>query len=275
MNFVSPGRRGWLGFLATLAAASLATGARADDDAIGVASVVRNNVSGVLPSGIVKIDTGASVVRNEVVKTAEDSSTKLVFTDSTNLAIGPSSTVRLSNFVSAGPSTYGKAAIDVAKGVFRFTTGHSDKRAYEITTGVATIGVRGTIFEGESTPGRTRLHVVNGIVNVRTKNGKYCELRAGQSAIVTDLACTPILGFDPGSQFFAGQCAAGPGLCAPEEFSGLAPGEQGFFALENPAMYILPAGVVGGAVAGGVAAGVSNASKPSAPPVYPPSPASP
>jgi hypothetical protein len=117
--------------------------------------------------------------------------------------------------------------------------------------------------------------VVNGIVNVRTKNGKYCELRAGQSAIVTDLACTPILGFDPGSQFFAGQCAAGPGLCAPEEFSGLAPGEQGFFALENPAMYILPAGVVGGAVAGGVAAGVSNASKPSAPPVYPPSPASP
>ena len=113
MNFVSRGRRGWLGFLAAAAAFSSAAGARADDDAIGVASVVRNNVSGVLPSGAVKIDTGASVVRNEVVITAEDSSTKLVFTDSTNLAIGPSSTVRLSNFVSAGPSTYGKAAIDV------------------------------------------------------------------------------------------------------------------------------------------------------------------
>jgi hypothetical protein len=242
------------------AATSLAGGARADE-AIGVASVVRNNVSGVLPSGAVQIDSGASVVRNEIVKTAEDSSTKLVFTDSTNLAIGPSSTVKLNNFVSAGPSTYGKATIDMAKGVFRFTTGHSDKRAYEINTGVATIGVRGTIFEVETKPHRVRLHVVDGIVNVRTKNGRFCELHAGQSAIVTDLACARIVGFNPGfsSEFTDVQefSALQPGA---QEFSALPPDEQGFIGLENPAMYALPAVAGAGAVAGGVAAGVSNSS---------------
>ena len=130
--------------------------------------------------------------------------------------------------------------IDVAKGVFRFTTGHSDKRAYEINTGVASIGVRGTIFEGESAPRKTRLHVVEGVVDVRTKNGRFCELRAGQSAIVTDLACSPISGFDPGFS---------PELSEFQEFSQLQPGEQGIFAAENPAMYLVPAAVVAGGVA--------------------------
>jgi hypothetical protein len=249
MEFNSRSHGAWFCLLLAVAA-SLAVEARADE-AIGVASVVRNNVSGVLPSGAVQIDSGASVVRNEIVKTAEDSSTKLVFTDSTNLAIGPSSTVKLNNFVAAGPSTYGKATIDVAKGVFRFTTGHSDKRAYEINTGVATIGVRGTIFEGEMTPQRVRLHVVDGIVNVRTKNGRFCELRAGQSAMITDLACALIVGFNPGfsSEFTDVQ-----------EFSALHPGEEGLIGLENPAMYALPAVAGAGAVAGGVAARVSNSS---------------
>jgi FecR protein len=244
----SQGRRAWLCFLLAAVATSLAPGARADET-IGVASVVRNDVSGVLVSGTVKVDTGASVVRNEIMKTAGDSSAKLVFTDSTNLALGPNSTVKLDHFVSSGPSSYGKVTIDVAKGVFRFTTGHSDKRAYEINTGVASIGVRGTIFEGEAAPRKTRLHVVEGVVDVRTKNGRFCELHAGQSAIVTDIACTPISGFDPGLS---------PELTEIQEFSQLQPGEQGIFAAESPAMYLVPAAVVAGGVATGVTVGTQQ-----------------
>ncbi len=244
----SQGRRGWLCFLLAAAATSLAPEARADET-IGVASVVRNDVSGVLVSGTVKIDTGASVVRNEIMKTAEDSSAKLVFTDSTNLAIGPNSTVKLDHFVSSGPSSYGKVTINVAKGVFRFTTGHSDKRAYEINTGVASIGVRGTIFEGAAAPRKTRLHVVEGVVDVRTKNGRFCELHAGQSAVITDVACTPIFGFDPGFS---------PEFTELQEFSQLQPGEQGIFAAENPAMYLVPAAAVVGGAATAVAVGTQQ-----------------
>jgi hypothetical protein len=219
------------------------------DDAIGVASIVRNDVSGSLPSGEVRINVGESVVHNEIVKTAKDSWTKLVFADSTNLSVGPNATVRLSNFVAAGSSTFGKATIDVAKGAFRFATGHSEKRAYEINTGVATIGVRGTVFEGDSQLGKTRLQVQSGAVHVRTKRGKDCDIRAGQSVVITEQACAFILAFDPGfsSEFTAVQ-----------EFAQLPIGQQALLGFEDPAAFILPGVTVTGAVAGGVTAAVTN-----------------
>jgi hypothetical protein len=247
----SQGRRGWLCLLLAATATSLPPEARADET-IGVASVVRNDVSGVLVSGIVKVDTGTSVVRNEIMKTAEDSSAKLVFTDSTNLAIGPNSTVKLNHFVSSGPSSYDKATIDVAKGVFRFTTGHSDKRAYEINTGVATIGVRGTIFEGEAAPRKTRLHVVEGNVDVRTKKGRFCELHAGQSAVVTEAGCALIPGFDPGFS---------PEFTGLQEFSQVQPGVQGVFGAESLPIYVVPAAAVVGGAATAVAVGTQQSAQ--------------
>jgi hypothetical protein len=171
MSFTARRCRAGLSILFVAAAAAVAAEARADET-IGVASLVRNNVSGVLPSRSFQINVGENVVRDEIVKTSQDSVAKLVFTDSTNLSVGPNSTVKLDKFVSAGPASYGKATINVVKGAFRFTTGHSDKRAYEINTGVATMGVRGTTFEGQSEPRQTVLNVLDGHVHVRTKDGQ-------------------------------------------------------------------------------------------------------
>ena len=244
MFVISPWRR--ILFCCFLTAASVA--ARADE-VIGVASAVRNNVSDSLPTGEVQINVGENVIRNEIVKTASESWTKLVFSDSTNLSVGPNAIVRLSNFVSTGPSSYGKATVDIAKGAFRFATGHSEKRAYEINTGVATIGVRGTVFDGDSETGKTKLHVASGAVVVHTKKGKVCDIKAGQSVVISDIACTPIAGFDPGfpSEFTGVQ-----------EFAEVQAGAQGFFGAQTPSMFIAPTAAIGGAVAGGVAAGVSN-----------------
>ena len=248
MIIKSQRHRAGLCFLLIATATSLALEARADET-IGVASAVRNNVSGSLPTGEVQINVGENVIRNEIVKTASESWTKLVFSDSTNLSVGPNAIVRLSNFVSTGPSSYGKATVDIAKGAFRFATGHSEKRAYEINTGVATIGVRGTVFDGDSETGKTKLHVASGAVVVHTKKGKVCDIKAGQSVVISDIACTPIAGFDPGfpSEFTGVQ-----------EFAEVQAGAQGFFAAQSPGMWIVPSVAVGGAVAGGVVAGVSN-----------------
>lgn len=248
MFAISSWRRIWFCCFLAAAGAGVSVAARADE-AIGVASLVRNNVSGSLPTGEVQINVGETVIRNEIVKTAADSWTKLVFSDSTNLSVGPNAVVRLSNFVSTGPSSYGKATIDIAKGAFRFATGHSEKRAYEINTGVATIGVRGTEFDGDSETKSTKLHVVNGLVLVRTKKGKLCEVKPGQSVVISDVACTPILGFDPGfsSEFTEVQ-----------EFAQAQAGAQGFFGAQSPAMLIAPSVAVAGAVGGGVAAAVSS-----------------
>ena len=248
MIIKSQRHRAGLCFLLIACASSLAPEARADE-VIGVASAVRNNVSGSLPTGEVQINVGENVIRNEIVKTAAESWTKLLFSDSTNLSVGPNAIVRLSNFVSTGPSSYGKATVDIAKGAFRFATGHSEKRAYEINTGVATIGVRGTVFDGDSETGKTKLHVASGAVVVHTKKGKVCDIKAGQSVVISDIACTPIAGFDPGfpSEFTGVQ-----------EFAEVQAGAQGFFGAQTPSMFIAPTAAIGGAVAGGVAAGVSN-----------------
>jgi len=193
------------------------------DETIGVASLVRNNVNGVLPTRTFQINVGENVVRDEIVKTSHDSVAKIVFTDSTNLSIGPNSMVKLDKFVAAGPSSYGKATINVVKGAFRFTTGHSDKRAYEIKTGVASLGVRGTIFECLTGLGRASCNVLEGLVHVRTRDGHVCEIGAGRSVEITASACTPGAGVGPNSQIFAGQCLSEPALCETHEFSGLPP----------------------------------------------------
>ncbi|MEK4035796.1 FecR domain-containing protein [Methylocystis sp. IM3] len=157
------------------AAVTMACGAWAYDN-IGVASYVRNDVNGVLPSRTALINVGEGIVRDEIIKTVADSAAKVVFTDSTNLSIGPNSVVKLDKFVFSGDSSYQKATINLAKGALRFATGTSDKHAYEIKSPVATIGVRGTIFEFSYT-GTGR----------REKTEERCEARGGER----DKKCKP------------------------------------------------------------------------------------
>ena len=117
------------------------------EETIGVAAVVRNQVDQALPTRVIPINIGEHITRDEVVKTGMESAAKLVFSDNTNLSMGPGSAVTLNKFVYSGASSYEKATFQLAKGAFRFTTGASDKRAYEIRTPTATIGVRGTILD--------------------------------------------------------------------------------------------------------------------------------
>ena len=53
----------------------------------------------------------------------------------------------LDQFVYAGEFNGQKMTVNLAKGIFRFTTGALDKRAYQINTPTAAIGVRGTVLD--------------------------------------------------------------------------------------------------------------------------------
>ena len=105
------------------------------------------------------------------------------------------------------------------------------------------------MFDGRSESGGTKLHVANGVVLVRTKKGKLCEVKAGQSVVISDIACTPIFGFILGfsSEFTEVQ-----------EFAQVQTAGQGLFGAQSPAMFIASSAAVAGAVGGGVVAGVSN-----------------
>jgi hypothetical protein len=112
-------------------------------DRIGVAATVRNRVSGKIQSQTQPINSGENVYDRELVKTEADSSAKIVLKDSANINVGPSSAVTLDNFVYAGDQDLTKASVKFAKGAFRFTTGSSDKKSYDVKTPTATIGIRG------------------------------------------------------------------------------------------------------------------------------------
>jgi hypothetical protein len=116
-------------------------------DHIGSTALAHNDVTRDLAGASAPLATGDSVFRNETVRTGADSTAKLIFLDSTNLGVGPVSSVKLDQFVYVGESNGQKMTVNLAKGVFRFTTGALDKKAYEITTPTAAIGVRGTVLD--------------------------------------------------------------------------------------------------------------------------------
>jgi len=115
-------------------------------DQVGLAVIVRNNVSEVEPKPA-KISTGDDVVRDEIIQTMADSHAKVVLKDSTNLVLGPNSTLKLDRTVFTDATSIGDIAIKLTTGSFRFITGNSAKEAYAISTPIATLGIRGTVLD--------------------------------------------------------------------------------------------------------------------------------
>src|SRR5277367_3573365 len=97
---------------------------------IGSTVQAKNDVTRELSGANAPLTAGEDVFRNEIVKTGVDSTAKLVFLDSTNLGVGPVSRVTLDQFVYVGDVSAQRMAINLTKGVFRFTTGRLDKERY-------------------------------------------------------------------------------------------------------------------------------------------------
>ena len=142
-------------------AAAVVSGASAQQN-IGSTAAAHNDVSRELSGATGPLGVGDSVYRDEVVRTGADSTAKLVFLDSTNLGVGPVSRVTLDQFVYVGEVNGQKMAVNLAKGVFRFTTGALDKKAYTISTPTAAIGVRGTVLDIGVQGALTRVTLVEG-----------------------------------------------------------------------------------------------------------------
>jgi len=156
-------------------------------ETIGTASSVQPEVNG----GGSAINSGDSVTQGELIKSGPGGSARILFTDGTSLSIGASSQVTMSHFVHADKQNFQKAAFLLAKGAFRFTTGHSDKSAYHVTTPTSTLSVRGTEFSVDVEDKSTTVGVTSGEVlfcrafceaSGNKKSGECQIVRAGQTA---------------------------------------------------------------------------------------------
>lgn len=190
--------------------------ALAAPDQIGLAHTVRNNVSQIEPK-ISKILAGDDLFRDEVVQTLEDSGAKFVLKDSTNLILGPRSTLRLDKAVFTDEKSMGELAIKLTQGTFRFMTGNSPKEAYKITTPVATMGVRGTTLDFDIKQYSNMVVLKDGQASV-CAGGKCVELvKVGDTAIVRVNGAQIDIQLAPSSTWsFDASCN---GMCGPVSFA--------------------------------------------------------
>ncbi|MGY0572678.1 FecR family protein [Bradyrhizobium sp. RDM12] len=208
---------------------------------IGLAAIVRNDVSQIEPSSA-KIVKGDDVIRDEVVATSADSNAKFVLKDSTNLMLGPNSRMKLDHAVFSDQQGVGDIAIKLTLGSFRFITGLSAKESYAITTPLATLGVRGTTLDLNLELLKNTVVLKDGASRV-CAGGNCVELtKVGGAAVITATGTRINIEFQPSTTWsFDAACN---GMCSPMSFA----------EAENS----LTTGSIGGAGGGGGGGGPTS-----------------
>ncbi|CCD94224.1 conserved exported hypothetical protein [Bradyrhizobium sp. ORS 375] len=213
--------------VAALAAALLGVAGEAcADNRIGEAVLVQKDVLRIAGASTSPINVGDGVVRNETVRTGQDSAARLVMIDSTNLSLGANASLTLDRTVFNDETSYRDIAIRLGTGAFRFVTGHSDKAAYKINTPLATIGVRGTILDIRSRRGETMVVLQEGASRVCTLTFQCIELtQPGDTAVITATGSgrSAIKKTNNPSWSFAATCTSTSGLCTVTDLASNAP----------------------------------------------------
>jgi hypothetical protein len=196
--------------------AALVRPALSAPEQIGLVAVIRNDVSQVEPT-ISKIVAGDDIVRNELVHTNVDSSAKFVLRDSTNLLLGPNSTLKLDRAVFSSEQGVGDIAVKLTVGSFRFITGNLAKESYAINTPLATLGVRGTTLDFLVERLKNTVVLKEGQAHVCAA-GNCIELtKVGDTAVVTSSGGRiEIVLHSSSSWSFDAACN---GMCSPTTFA--------------------------------------------------------
>ncbi len=150
---------------------------------IGTTAISVNRVTGSLEKQLRRLKAGDGVYLDEKIETGAKSKAQLIFKDETALTIGPRSEVMLTKFVYDPDPNKGKVVVRAVKGVFRFISGSLSKTAYKIETPFATLGIRGTIVEGQIRGGWLIVSVYEGGVDLCNRAGRCVFLKAGTYAI--------------------------------------------------------------------------------------------
>jgi hypothetical protein len=171
-----------IGRLARAAVAAIAlagwtaTAASAAETLIGRAGAIHNEVEGFVGGSARPMAVRDPLVQNQRVRTGRDSTAQLLFLDETSMNVGPGSDVTLDRFVYDPGRSKNDIALRATKGIFRFVSGSSDPRSYQLKTPVATIGVRGTIYDTIVGPNESVIVLVEGKLVVTLPGGRVVNL---------------------------------------------------------------------------------------------------
>ncbi len=161
---------------AVLAAATMtASPVLAQASAVGINAAIRNKVE--IRSGrqVRPAVLRARVMLNDEVRTGASSQLQILLLDRTVFTVGANARVAVDRFVYDPRSNSRSTGVSVTKGAFRFMSGRSLGRPsgpVSVRTPVATIGIRGTIFEGVVGEDAIRIASQEPAVGRRVKSNK-------------------------------------------------------------------------------------------------------
>jgi len=89
------------------------------------------------------LSAGSGVHASETVHTGSSGQADLRFLDSSNLTVGPGSSVRLDKVVYDPNKGSGSVAVEASRGAFRFVVASQNKGEFKVKTPSGTLGIRG------------------------------------------------------------------------------------------------------------------------------------
>lgn len=155
-------------FGGSVAAAILAgaTAPASAQNAIGEMAQIQGSVTGTFGGRTAALANGSSVVQDETVATAAQSTGRVAFHDLTSLAIGPNASVKLDRYIYNGQGTVTSSTLKLMRGAFRLVSGRSPSQNIGVQTVTATIGLRGTVVDVLVRPGREIVWLREGATTV-------------------------------------------------------------------------------------------------------------
>lgn len=134
-------------------------------EAAGTAHYIRLDVKAFADGSSRAVDRGDFVFRNDIVRTAAESSAVLDLNNKSTLSMGPLSQVKIDGFTMGEDGR--PRFVELLRGAFRFmSSSHGTSRGYDVKTPHATISVRGTTFDVRVQGATTTIVLHQGSVTV-------------------------------------------------------------------------------------------------------------
>lgn len=110
------------------------------------------------------------VFKDATVETVSNGGLELTFLDGSTLTVGAASAVTLDEFVYDPAANAGSAAVQIARGAFRFVSGSMPDDKVKLETPTVVIGIRGTVLNGILFPeGGGAINCLSGEIEVTSK----------------------------------------------------------------------------------------------------------
>jgi hypothetical protein len=206
------------GLLCALVATATPAGAAT---VVGEVEIAQNQVTGELPGARRALAVSDTVHLDEIVSTAPDASTRLRFSDRSDLRLGAGARIRLNAALFKAP---GGSALRLTRGAMQFFSGDGPRGSYEVRTPVGTIGLRGTGVSVVIRRGLTYVTLLEGEARVCTNGGACQELVTPCDYVVMGRAASPPRPSSAATPVFANVCegdACGPPICQGGRLNGV------------------------------------------------------